>query len=91
MNIVVPKVVNSPANATVRVGSTISLYCNATGIPQPVIMWQKFNPEIKNTSTSEMLSIFNATVADSGTYRCVFTNAAGTTYSYQSTIVVYSK
>ena len=69
---------------------SISLSCNATGYPAPTIMWTLNDVHITGVSTSDHFvldnglvlvnsyyTVNNASVADEGSYVCLFTNDAG--------------
>ncbi|CAK1554719.1 unnamed protein product [Leptosia nina] len=61
-------------------GDRIELTCSTTGNPAPRITWQRANnrPLPRSTVTYDALLIIeNARVDDSGEYRCIASNAAG--------------
>ncbi|XP_059334168.1 hemicentin-1 [Ammospiza nelsoni] len=79
-----PVIQAQPGALDVIVNNPIVLPCEATGTPQPVIMWQKEGINIITTGNSYMvqpsgsLQITRAAVEDAGTYMCVAQNPAGT-------------
>uniref|UniRef100_A0A8C3N479 Hemicentin-1 n=1 Tax=Geospiza parvula TaxID=87175 RepID=A0A8C3N479_GEOPR len=79
-----PVIQAQPGTLDVIVNNPIVLPCEATGTPQPVIMWQKEGINIITTGNSYMvqpsgsLQIARAAVEDAGTYMCVSQNPAGT-------------
>ncbi|XP_053693670.1 hemicentin-1-like isoform X2 [Sabethes cyaneus] len=74
----------SPTSISSRVGEEISLECHASGVPKPEITWY-FNEQPLNRSIP-----FEATLEDSGIYRCTASNAFGE-QSSATTVVVYGK
>jgi len=58
--------------------STVSLVCMSDSIPLSSILWVR-NDEV--ISKSNYLTIKNATISDSGKYRCLAANTIGTKYS----------
>ncbi|XP_005406584.1 PREDICTED: matrix-remodeling-associated protein 5 [Chinchilla lanigera] len=84
-----PRILAAPSqDVTVHLGDTISVECLARGTPAPQISWIFPDGRVWHTaSTAEgrvtlhenrTLSIRDASFADSGVYRCVASNAAGT-------------
>ncbi|OWK57262.1 Hemicentin-1 [Lonchura striata] len=79
-----PIIQAQPGTLDVIVNNPAVLPCEATGTPQPVIMWQKEGINIITTGNSYMvqpsgsLQIARAAVEDAGTYMCVAQNPAGT-------------
>ncbi|NWT15620.1 HMCN1 protein, partial [Vireo altiloquus] len=64
-------------NETVVVNNPIHLECRASGNPLPAISWSKDGHTLGDRG--HVLHIEGAQVADSGLYRCLAANAAGTT------------
>ena len=79
------EIVSHPqANITKEEGSNLTLFCNATGNPTPIILWTKDGSPINNNSRirfskhNRLLTISNVSrTADSGHYRCVANNNLG--------------
>lgn len=77
-----PVIVQGLKNVIVREGVKLVMKCKATGYPQPYLIWQKENIELKNTSrilmkSDNSLTILNTTRHDAGQYECIARNAAG--------------
>uniref|UniRef100_A0A8C9N9E0 Hemicentin-1 n=1 Tax=Serinus canaria TaxID=9135 RepID=A0A8C9N9E0_SERCA len=63
-------------NETVVVNNPIHLECRASGNPLPAVSWSKDGRALGDRG--QVLRIEGAQVADSGLYRCLAANAAGT-------------
>ncbi|KAL4635075.1 hemicentin-1 [Arapaima gigas] len=72
-------------NETILAGFPIQLHCRATGSPVPAITWFKNGQPLTNTAgvtllnRNQVLEIDNAQMSDTGLYRCVAVNVAGST------------
>ncbi|CAH4038670.1 unnamed protein product [Pieris brassicae] len=76
-----PTVSISPPIAEYYEGDRIELTCTTTGNPAPRITWQRaYNRPLPRTTQryDALLVIENARQDDSGEYRCIASNAAGT-------------
>ena len=70
---------------TLTEGENVTLVCSFTGIPAPIVHWEKdgdmFTPEgsrrINNSHGLSQLEIGLLTLPDAGEYTCVVTNVAG--------------
>jgi glucose/arabinose dehydrogenase len=82
-----PKVVNQPASQTVFAADTVRFSVNASGAQPFTYQWQKNDVNIAN-ATSNIFSIANVAQADSGHYRCIVSNSAGTDTSVEATLTV---
>ena len=77
----------------------MTLSCNATGDPAPLIVWTKGgsiisksgNPRISFKGDNKTLTITNVSRNDSGQYRCVANNSAGEAISSAATLNVQCK
>ena len=70
-------IVTSPPDKKVVEGSSLNLFCNATGNPQPDITWIK-EGESSVQSTSETLKLTNLSSRDNGAvYICKVNNSLG--------------
>ncbi|KAL1130028.1 hypothetical protein AAG570_012971, partial [Ranatra chinensis] len=85
--IVLPIMIKSPGNITVKAGSTARLECAAAGEPTPQVSWQKDGgtefPAAQERRmhvmpTDDVFFIINTKPADSGLYSCIARNPAGT-------------
>ncbi|XP_060607228.1 opioid-binding protein/cell adhesion molecule homolog [Ruditapes philippinarum] len=66
----------SSRDVILKEGETLSLQCNATGIPQPTVKWYKLQSGHKQdiNSSGGVLTIPNVTRKNAGTYECVAFN-----------------
>lgn len=72
-----PVIVTAPPNYTALEGSDLTLFCHATGNPQPDITWTKIG-DITLLSTSETLNLTNLRGEDNGAvYSCEVNNSLG--------------
>ena len=78
-------------------GSNLTLFCNATGNPIPIILWTKDGSPINNNSRirfsihNKLLTISNVNRTDSGRYRCVANNSLGNDTSNVATVDIQCK
>ena len=92
------EIVSHPqANVTKEEGSNLTLFCNATGNPTPIMLWTKDGSPIhKNFGISflihnRLLKISNVHRTDSGHYRCVANNSLGNDTSNIATVDIQCK
>ena len=92
------EIVSHPqANVTKEEGSNLTLFCNATGNPTPIILWTKDGSPINNNSRirfsihNRLLTVSNVNRTDSGHYRCVANNSLGNDISNVSTVDIQCK
>ncbi|XP_048590073.1 hemicentin-1 isoform X2 [Nematostella vectensis] len=67
-------------NQTVLEGNNVTLSCNASGIPAPVITWYRKNGSympVNHRVVNGVLIVFNITKAHEGTYVCKAKNVLG--------------
>ena len=80
-----PKIIKVSQNQTVREGSGLQLFCEASGKPAPNITWTIV---FRNGSESEVLhrgsnwNMTNIERTNQGTYRCTAYNGAGNADSF---------
>nr|DBA18217.1 TPA: hypothetical protein GDO54_016492 [Pyxicephalus adspersus] len=87
-----PKVLVEPKNVTFTKGLRIKLKCSATGFPVPQIVWTHNDMFLTYSSRYVITEdgsfiIKNAIEKDSGIYKCLAANSAGT--DRQTSILVY--
>ena len=82
--IVAPQITTHPQNKTVTEGNNITLSCNASGDPEPVISWfrgesvlTRDDARIFLGADSKQLTITSIKRNNTGEYRCVANNSAG--------------
>ncbi|NXY61032.1 HMCN1 protein, partial [Callaeas wilsoni] len=81
-----------PSEVSVRLGESVQLLCNATGVPTPDVQWLKDGKTVRGTlnkptvlcdapcrvtADGSTLNISRALTSDTGKYTCVATNPAG--------------
>ena len=75
-----PAVVVSPVTLTVNEGGAASFQCSASGNPEPAVVWNKQNSQLKISQSAvsgEMLQLKHVTGSDTGLYQCSATNILG--------------
>jgi len=82
-----PAITTQPVSQTVNEGSSVSLTVVATGDPAPTYQWQRNGNDIAN-ATSATYTIASAVVSNTGNYRVVVTNSAGSVTSNEVTLIV---
>ena len=76
---VYPQATKNPVNKTVNEGESVKMQCGFSGIPRPLVTWEKDAKSVSNDANTiitssgniSMLTIRNAVGDNSGTYRCV--------------------
>uniref|UniRef100_A0A8C3J6R6 Hemicentin-1 n=1 Tax=Calidris pygmaea TaxID=425635 RepID=A0A8C3J6R6_9CHAR len=77
-------------NETVVVNNPIHLECRASGNPLPAITWYKDNRPLTSSASAtslnrgQVLQIEGAQISDTGIYKCVAVNTAGTAELFYS-------
>ncbi|KAM8995979.1 hemicentin-2 isoform 2-T2 [Ara ararauna] len=80
-----PRIRTGPRSLRVLVTEPVTLECDATGTPAPVLLWLKDGNPVPNEvvggpqilSEGHVLSLPNARLQDSGMYTCVASSAVG--------------
>ncbi|XP_072176576.1 hemicentin-1-like [Diadema setosum] len=77
-----PSIRPGPPKVTTRVSQSVRLFCDATGVPPPQIVWQKNGQRVQAsdgflTIRDGMLQIDDAQPSDAGRYVCIAKNGAG--------------
>jgi hypothetical protein len=71
-----PVITAQPASQTITEGDSVAFVVTATGDPAPTCQWQMNGADISG-ATGAVYWIASATIASSGVYRVIVTNAAG--------------
>ena len=72
----------------------VTLICEASGFPRPVIGWLQNNlpvtngTVITNGSISSLVVVFSGTTEEPLKYRCLATNSLGSTLSNEATVTI---
>lgn len=80
-----PSIEDGPTVVAATVNSRTLLSCDTIGLPRPEVRWEKNGRAIPATgaryimSRSGSLQLNDVQVTDSGTYRCIAENSAGST------------
>ncbi|KAK3592726.1 hypothetical protein CHS0354_007728 [Potamilus streckersoni] len=78
-----PTIAGDPSEElTVTENTTVTMTCEVTGVPKPVIQWKKnfvpFKPDSKRIVISDIgLTIVEAKIMDKAIYECIASNLAG--------------
>ena len=92
-----PEIIGHPQNVTTKEGDNVTLSCNATGNPNPTILWTKdgspmsSNSRISLSADNKQLTVTYVSRTDSGEYRCIAENSIGNVTSIVSTVNVQCK
>ena len=84
----------SPADISVQQNANITLSCEATGFPPPVIEWLKNNKPIANASVVQRgnvssLALYSVQADETaGRYSCVAINSEGEAISRQGKLTI---
>ena len=70
----VPSSIEAIQNATVPEGGAVTLSCNATGIPSPMVSW--FKADGQRIEASELV-LTHINRSEAGEYRCEASNECG--------------
>ncbi|XP_041647728.1 vascular endothelial growth factor receptor 2 isoform X2 [Cheilinus undulatus] len=85
-------ILNNLTDQRANVSSTVSLLCDATGLPTPTVVWTKNNQTVVNGSgvilsrNNNILTITRVKKEDSGLYVCTACNSRGCETSQASLI-----
>ena len=85
-----PTIQTYPQSTIVVENSTVSLFCNATGKPVPVVTWTQVNKPGRSFPPSGTLTISRANANDTGDYNCTASNSAGSAMA-SATVTVKRK
>ena len=82
-----PAILTQPLSQVVVAGSNLTVSVTVTGAPMPVLQW-RFNGTNLSGANASALTLTNMTVAQSGNYDVVVTNALGSVTSGAATLTV---
>ena len=85
-----PTITQQPVSATVMEGGTATFTVTATGTPSPSYQWEK-NGVAMSGATSPALTLSGVSTNDSGSYRVVVSNSAGSVTSEAATLMLGSR
>ncbi|KAH0618306.1 hypothetical protein JD844_017377 [Phrynosoma platyrhinos] len=77
-------------NASVTINQPISIFCEVSGSPFPIITWHKHDIQVVESSTlqilnnGKLLKLLKASTDDAGQYSCKATNIAGSSEKFFS-------
>lgn len=90
-----------PQDVAVMKGDTVRISCNGTSVPGSRITWFKNDQQLNNSNNIDtvtinsyvysVLTIYNSTTKDQGSYQCNYTNMVGSNISKKVNVTVYSK
>lgn len=91
-----PKILRSTTTRMeAKVGETVMLQCDATGIPYPNITWVRANgevlPNMKFSHRGKNLVLENIRRTDQGVYRCVADNTVRPPDQHDTQLLLFSK
>ena len=72
----VPSMIYPIRNETITEGDSVTLSCNASGIPSPIVSWIKVDGHMTMSIESE-LEFTNIARSEAGEYRCEASNKCG--------------
>ena len=72
----VPSMIYPIRNETITEGDSVTLSCNASGIPSPMVSWIKVDGHMTVSNISE-LEFTNIARSEAGEYRCEASNECG--------------
>ena len=75
VNFTVPSSIQPMQNETLTEGGSVTLFCNASGMPSPSVLWIKVGGS-QRTNGSELV-FTNINRSEAGEYRCEASNQCG--------------
>lgn len=91
-----PMIVTHPQDTSVLTGESVTISCNITALPRPMVTWLKDNETIEYDRRLQLLEdgslyISNVMLADVGLYQCMATNINGSVESDYGMVEVSGK
>lgn len=90
-----PKITEQPRNSSVELGGKVTLYCNASGDPQPTFAWYKNGiPMVESGGIKPFLPelvLEDALNQDEARYFCEASNVAGKVRSNWASLKVFGE
>ncbi|XP_069954461.1 roundabout homolog 2-like [Cherax quadricarinatus] len=90
---IAPVILEEPTEEIVRRNDPLTLYCKASGMPAPRILWYRTDSQVALRDRDSRLQLPDGSLffyrvrgRDRGTYYCVATNIAGTASSRKVTL-----
>ncbi|XP_064394608.1 hemicentin-1-like isoform X2 [Halichondria panicea] len=77
-DVVSPEIVQSPRGSRVEILSSVDLFCDAEGSPQPTFSWQQDGVSVGGTGPLGVLRLTEVRPEDRGFYTCTAHNIHGT-------------
>ena len=74
-----PKITRYDLRKTATLNRNVTLSCNASGDPEPIIQWMKVGDENRNFSRGYKIHLIDIKTQDIGAYRCIASNGLGKT------------
>ncbi|XP_053644231.2 protein amalgam isoform X1 [Cherax quadricarinatus] len=68
---------NNRSEVTIRIGSTVTLGCHASGYPTPTVTWTRKGGNLPGPAEGANLTVHEAVPEDNGVYKCTATNGVG--------------
>jgi len=72
----VPPMIHPIQDKTITEGDSVTLTCNASGIPSPIVSWIKVGSDMSMFNVGE-LELSNVARSEAGEYRCEASNECG--------------
>ena len=89
-------IVTHPQNTSVLTRESVTISCNITALPRPIVTWVKDNETVEYDQRLQLLEdgslyISNVMLADEGLYQCMATNINGSVESDYGMVEVSGK
>jgi len=88
-----PSILTHPQNTSALTGDTITINCNITALPRPMVTWLKDNQSVEYDQRVVLLEdgslqINDVQLDDAGVYQCMASNINGSDSSYSGELNV---